>query len=88
MTAADGFVFTHVSLSGATSVDSAGDMNGDGSTDLLFGHAYADVGGHSEAGAAHVVYGGAENLAALDAADGVGDGVIDLTLVAGDALLL
>ena len=60
-------------------VDSAGDMNGDGITDLVIGAPYADPGGKLSAGEAYVVFGTnsgftAElNLASLMLANG-GDG--------------
>jgi len=59
------------------SVSSAGDVNNDGMDDLLIGAHYADDGtpGNSE-GSTYLI--NAADLAALDAADGTSDGVIDL----------
>jgi hypothetical protein len=57
-------------------VAGAGDINGDGFDDLVFGARYADAGGDNR-GAAYVVFGGA-GLGGLDAANGPVDGVIDI----------
>jgi len=63
------------------SVSSAGDVNGDGFGDLIVGALGNDAGG-DVAGAAYVIFGGAANLAAADAADGTADGKINLDVVA------
>jgi Ca2+-binding RTX toxin-like protein len=65
------------------SVASAGDVNGDGLSDLIIGAFRADVNGVFRAGVSYVVYGGDANLDALDAADGKADGQIDLGLLDG-----
>ena len=57
----------------------AGDLNGDGIEDLLFIARRADPG---QQGAAYVIYGGS-TLAALDAADGVVDGTLDINNLDG-----
>ena len=46
------------------SIDSAGDVNGDGFDDIIIGAAYADVGGLANAGAAYVVFGTDRGFAA------------------------
>jgi hypothetical protein len=56
-------------------VAAAGDIDNDGLADLIIG-AYAADGGGGDSGGAYVVYG--SELAAMDAADGTADGVIDL----------
>jgi Ca2+-binding RTX toxin-like protein len=58
-------------------LSAAGDINGDGYADLLASTPTASPDGIDRAGAVYVVYGGAANLAALDAADGATDGKID-----------
>ncbi len=58
-----------------TSVGSAGDVNGDGNNDFLIGNPGDDR--------VYVVYGGATNLEALDAADGSVDGFVDLANING-----
>ncbi len=60
-------------------LSAAGDVNGDGYDDLLVGTPTANFNpdGIYRGGAVYVVYGGATNLAALDAADGATDGKID-----------
>jgi hypothetical protein len=59
-------------------------VNGDGFDDLIIG-AYGADPNVSYSGASYVVFGGAANLAALDVADGVADGVISLANVGGAA---
>jgi len=61
------------------SVASAGDLNGDGFDDIVISARGADPNGNSSAGETYVVFGGAANLASLDAADGVEDGAIALS---------
>src|SRR5262245_43368103 len=56
-------------------VSSAGDINGDGSVDLIVSAHFADK--------AYVVFGGSSNLAALDALDTVADGIIHFTALDG-----
>jgi hypothetical protein len=56
---------------------SAGDVNGDGFDDFIFGNPA------SPEGVAWVVFGGLTNLEALDAADGTEDGEIDVAEVDG-----
>ena len=56
-----------------------GDVNGDGIADYAFTDASASPLGRSYTGAVYVVFGGRQNLAALDAADGTTDGVIHLS---------
>uniref|UniRef100_UPI000FD9B2AB Hint domain-containing protein n=1 Tax=Nioella ostreopsis TaxID=2448479 RepID=UPI000FD9B2AB len=62
------------------SVSSAGDVDGDGNDDLLIGAYQADDGGGTDSGSTYLV--NADDLAALDIADGTADGVIDLSYVA------
>ena len=61
-------------------VNSAGDVNGDGFDDLLIGAYRADPGSPARnyAGESYLVFGGAANLASLDAADGLSNGRINL----------
>ena len=62
----------------------AGDLNGDGIPDLVLGAYTADPSSELvNAGRAYVLFGGNNNLAALDAADGTVDGQIDPTKVNG-----
>lgn len=63
----------------ATFVSSAGDMDGDGTTEVLIGAYNSDAGG-TDSGAAYVI--DADDMVAADAADGVIDGNIDLSNVA------
>jgi hypothetical protein len=77
-------------LDGAASGDSigmtvagGGDVNGDGFADVLIGSRFADPGGLNKQGAAYLVFGGAANLAALDAAVGAADGQIGLAQIDG-----
>lgn len=62
-------------------VSSAGDVNGDGVADFLISSPGADPGSKSAAGEAYVVFG--DGLAALDAANGSTDGVINLANLDG-----
>ena len=63
------------------SVSGAGDVNGDGFTDLLIGAHRADPNG-SQSGESYIVFGGS-GLSVLDAADGAMDGNIDLSNLDG-----
>ncbi|SDZ60721.1 FG-GAP repeat-containing protein [Jannaschia faecimaris] len=81
-----GFVLNGIDagdLSGR-SVASAGDVNGDGIDDILIGAYQADPGDVEGAGETYVVFGGADLLALYDAADGVSDGAIELSLLGTD----
>ncbi len=69
------FIGTEAGDNAGFSVSSAGDVDGDGLDDLLIGASQADDGGASS-GEAYLLYGA--QLAALDAADGSTDGVVDL----------
>lgn len=76
--------FTGYSIDGSSagdglgfSVSSAGDVDDDGYEDILIGAPFADPGGQAEAGEAYLIFGDPDRLAALDAADGVTDGLID-----------
>ncbi|MCP4055463.1 MAG: hypothetical protein GY739_20970, partial [Mesoflavibacter sp.] len=62
------------------SVSSAGDVDGDGNDDLLIGAPLADDGGGNGSGSTYLI--NADDLAALDGADGSTDGVISLAQVA------
>ena len=75
----DGFVINGVDSfdRSGESVDSAGDVNGDGFDDLLVGAVYADPNGNSRAGISYVVFGngdlgstGTLELSDLDGANG------------------
>ena len=61
--------------SSGRSVTSAGDVNGDGISDLIIGAEFADVGGSSDSGETYVVFGGQTfgasfDLATLDGSNG------------------
>lgn len=72
----------------AYAVSSAGDINGDGVNDLLIGAYGEEFTDSSATYGVYVIFGGEDSLAALDARDGVVDGVIDLAvLTAVDAFL-
>ena len=64
-------------------VASAGDINGDGFEDIIISADEYDFGATTKAGAVYVLFGGAANLAALDAADAVVDGIIQTSLLDG-----
>ena len=64
-------------------VASAGDVNGDGFEDIIIGAEDYNDGPVNHAGAAYVLFGGAAGLAALDAADALSDGVIDVGFLDG-----
>ena len=63
-------------------VSFAGDVNGDGFDDVIIGAQVADVGVKTDAGESYVVFGGS-TLASLDAADGAGDGVLEMSNLDG-----
>ncbi len=77
LSAAQGFIIQGDAVQdrAGRSVSSAGDVNGDGFDDLIVGSPFSDDGG-LDAGAAHVVFGGAGGFGV---ADGAGRRVIDLT---------
>jgi hypothetical protein len=82
----DGFVFKGIDYQdfSGSSVSSAGDVNNDGFDDILIGAYLADQIGErtaSNAGETYLVFGGADLLAAYDAADGTSDGSIELRLI-------
>lgn len=86
---ADGFRMDGVAGSSYTgkSVSGAGDINGDGFSDVIVGAQSADPLGRSNAGEAYVVFGKASGFAAdftLDSLDGA-DGFSLAGVVAGDA---
>jgi Ca2+-binding RTX toxin-like protein len=64
-------------------ITSAGDVNGDGIGDILVGDPFSDPFTVANAGDAYLVFGGTANLAALDAADGVTDGTLDMDFLDG-----
>jgi cadherin-like protein/surface protein with Ig-like domain/K319-like protein/FG-GAP repeat protein/PKD domain-containing protein/VCBS repeat protein len=73
----DGLVINGVAASDLSgySVSAAGDLNGDGYSDVIIGAQGADPNGITEAGASYVVFGGAAlgasiELSALDGSDG------------------
>ncbi|MEY3005214.1 MAG: hypothetical protein RLZZ491_2390, partial [Pseudomonadota bacterium] len=74
------FVGAAASERAGFSVSSAGDVDGDGLDDLIIGAHYAE-GGAFRSGESYLVL--SADLAAIDAADGLSDGVVDLALVAG-----
>ena len=63
-------------------IGSAGDVNGDGFDDFIIGAKENDT-GISNGGSAYIVFGGSTNLAALDAADGSGNGLALLSKLDG-----
>ena len=67
------------------SVSSAGDVNGDGKSDLLIGALTADGMGNGESVAGETYLIAGADLVALDRADGTEDGVIDLANVQNGA---
>lgn len=64
-------------------VAGAGDINGDGLPDLAIGAPDFDTAGSDSRGAAYVLFGGGQRLAALDVADGAGDGEISVAHLDG-----
>ncbi|EDZ67045.1 FG-GAP repeat domain protein [Nitrosococcus oceani AFC27] len=75
----NGFVFN----SPATSVSGAGDVNGDGFDDLVFGNPYASPNGLDSAGQSYVVFGtGGDFPAALSSSDLNGDNGFTLNGIA------
>ena len=73
-----GLVFSLASFQAefASTLSDAGDVNGDGIDDFMFGAPRQVVSG-SDVGQTYLVFGGAASLAALDLADGTADGVVD-----------
>lgn len=63
------------------SVSAAGDVNGDGTDDLIIGTFGANPNGVDSAGESYVVYGGQALLDDFDLADGSQDGVIHLAFI-------
>ena len=62
----------------------AGDLNDDGVRDLVIGAHFASPSSdRSKAGQTYVIFGGGDNLIALDSADGTADGSINLTELDG-----
>jgi len=84
-----GFVIKGISLddNSGYSVSGAGDVNGDGLTDLIVGAPYADPGGNADAGQCYVVFGKANGtqVSLADVVAGIGGFVINGTS-AGDTL--
>ena len=63
-----------VAAGAGLSLSAAGDVNGDGISDIIIGARYADPNAITSGGEVYVVFGGTAKLAALDAADGTVDG--------------
>ncbi len=85
---ADGYHFHDATSDGRLgfSVSTVGDLNNDSIVDYLIGapHGYPRKGvAGTDEGTTYVVFGGSASLAALDAADGTTDGIIDPTLLDG-----
>ncbi|MEO1329673.1 MAG: hypothetical protein AAFW46_08425 [Pseudomonadota bacterium] len=55
-----------------------GDVNADGAPDFVIGAFRGDPNGNFNAGESYLIYGGADRLRALDRADGIEDGSIEL----------
>ena len=81
----NGDVFKGVAASdqAGRAVSAAGDVNGDGTGDLLIGAQIADTVLGGDADETHVVFGTSANLSALDLAGGTTDGSIDLSRLDG-----
>ena len=79
----DGYVFKASKMGDGfgSAVSSAGDVNGDGIDDILIGAPAADPNGNYAAGESYIIYGGAMALKDFDAADGMADGQIALSLL-------
>ena len=90
----DGFVINGVDVGDSCgfSVSGAGDINGDGIDDLIFGAPYADSNGNFEAGGAYVVFGSSGgfsaslNLSDLDGTNGFVINGIDSCLYTGGSV--
>ncbi|MDA1012830.1 MAG: integrin alpha [Planctomycetota bacterium] len=65
------------------SVANGGDINGDGSADIVISAPFASPGGINAAGEVFIVFGGAANLNALNDADGTRDALAPLTALNG-----
>lgn len=86
---ADGVRFNlNINDNSRKGVDIAGDINGDGFSDIAFGAAYADPGGVTDAGEAYVVFGKASGFGALETVAGLdgADGFKIEGLATGDSL--
>ena len=71
----EGYVFNGIdAVDQAGGAVAAGDVNGDGISDIIIGARYADPNAITSGGEVYVVFGGTAKLAALDAADGTVDG--------------
>ncbi|CAN0534479.1 unnamed protein product, partial [Laminaria digitata] len=82
----NGFVFNGLDDGDRSgrSVSDAGDLNGDGFSDIVIGAYRADTDDGTDAGEAYVVFGGMGNLQGLDLADG-GDGSAGFVIIGEEA---
>lgn len=85
----NGYVFGGVEFEehAGYAVNSAGDIDGDGVGDIVIGSYGEEFAEDPITYDAYVIYGGAPNLAALDAKDGALDGQIDLGLLTAEDYL-